>query len=102
MKHAIRAIAIVFACMSACATAAELDGAKIDQFTGGKGTLNKDEGVYKVSFPRKDVKVAFDGTPMPPFMCLTNWAGFKSGERIYAIVMGDIVLFQEELNLAMS
>src|SRR3954466_11724141 len=75
MKHAIRAIAIVFACLSTGATAAELDGAQIDKLTGGKGTLNKDEGVYKVSFPRNDVKVTVDGAAMPPFMGLTSWAG---------------------------
>jgi hypothetical protein len=82
--------------------AAELEGSKIDQLTGGKGTLNKDEGVYKVSFPRNDIKVTVDGTVMPPFMGLTSWAGFKSGEKVEAMVMGDIVLFQDEVNPAMS
>jgi hypothetical protein len=102
MKQVIGTIAIVLACLTARATAAELDGAKIDQLTGGKGTLNKDEGVYKVSFPRNDVKVTVDGTSMPPFMGLTSWAGFKSGEKVEAMVMGDIVLFQDEVNPAMS
>jgi hypothetical protein len=102
MKQVIGTIAIVLACLTARATAAELDGAKIDQLTGRKGTLNKDEGVYKVSFPRNDVKVTVDGTSMPPFMGLTSWAGFKSGEKVEAMVMGDIVLFQDEVNPAMS
>jgi hypothetical protein len=84
------------------AVAAELDAAKIDALTGTKGTLNKDEAVYKVSFPRSDVKVTVDGTPMPPFMGLTSWAGFKAGEKVEAMVMGDIVLFQDEVNPAMS
>ncbi len=81
---------------------AELDGAKIDQLTGAKGTLNKTEGVYKVTFARTDIKVIVDGTVMPPFMGLTSWAGFKSGEKVEAMVMGDIVLFQDEVNPAMS
>jgi len=88
--------------VSSSALAADLDGAKIDQLTGGKGTLNKDEGVYKVSFPRNDLKITVDGTVMPPFMGLTSWAGFKAGEKVEAMVMGDIVLFQDEVNPAMS
>ena len=38
-----------------------LDTTKIDQITGLKGKFNEKEGVYRVSFPRSDVKVAVDG-----------------------------------------
>jgi hypothetical protein len=93
---------IAFLLSTPAARAADLDTAKIDQLTGGKGTMNKAEGVYKVNFPRNDVKVSVDGTVMPPFMGLTSWAGFKSGEKVEAMVMGDIVLFQDEVNPAMS
>jgi hypothetical protein len=49
------------------------------------------------------VKVTVDGTPMPPFMGLTSWAAFKPGMQDgQAMVMGDIVLFQDEVNPAMS
>src|SRR5438132_7973387 len=78
-----------------------LDGAKIDQITGLKGKLNEKEGVYKVTFPRSDVKVTVDGWTMPPFMGLGTWAAFietKSG----AMVMGDTVLFEDEVNAVMS
>ncbi len=53
--------------------------------------MNEKEGVYKVTFPRDDVKIAVDGWTMPPFMGLGTWAAFtetKSG----AMVMGDTVL----------
>jgi hypothetical protein len=76
--------------------------AKIEAAAGAKGTLNKDEGVFKVSYPRADVKVTVDGTPMPPFMGLTSWAAFKPGMKAQAMVMGDVVLFQDEVNPAMS
>src|SRR5258706_152193 len=75
---------MLIACLGSSASAADLDTAKIDQLTGGKGALNRDEGVYKVSFPRTDVKVTVDGTPMPPFMGLTSWAAFKTGEKSQA------------------
>ena len=77
-------------------------GDEIDRITGAKGTLNKDENVHKVSFPRDDVKVSVDGVKMPPFMGLTSWAAFKPGMKEQAMVMGDIVLFQDEVNSAMS
>jgi hypothetical protein len=80
----------------------QLDGARIDEITGGKGVLNKEENVHKVSFPREDVKVTVDGVQMPPFMGLTSWAAFKPGMKQEAMVMGDIVLFQDEVNPAMS
>jgi hypothetical protein len=78
-----------------------LDTAKIDQITGLKGKLNEKEGVYKVTFPRNDVKVAVDGWTMPPFMGLGTWAAF-TGENDKAMVMGDTVLFEDEVNAAIS
>ena len=100
---AILLVALALSCTSATTRGAELDGAKIDQITGAKGTLNKEENVYKVSFPREDVKVSVDGVRMPPFMGLTSWAAFKPGMKDgTAMVMGDMVLFQDEVNPAMS
>ena len=52
---------------------AALDPAKIETSTGLKGTLNEAEGVFKVTAPRNDVKIAVDGWQMPPFMGLTSW-----------------------------
>ncbi len=85
--------------MSASAT--DLDTAKIDELTGLKGKMNQAEGVYKVSFPRDDVPVSVDGWTMPPFMGLGTWAAFQ-GTNEKAMVMGDTVLFQDEVNPAMS
>ena len=87
--------------MSAVA-AERLDTNKIDQITGLKGTFNKDEGVFKVSAPRTDVKVNVDGWTMPPFMGLTSWASFMDGKKEEAMVMGDLVLFQDEVNPVLS
>ena len=81
---------------------AALDTAKIDQITGLKGKFNEKEGVYKVTFPRNDVKVVVDGWTMPPFMGLGTWAAFIKGTHTEAMVMGDTVLFEDEVNSAMS
>lgn len=81
---------------------ADLNTAKIEEVAGAKGTFNQDEGVFKVTYPRNDVKVSVDGTILPPFMGLTSWAAFKAGKEADAMVMGDMVLFQDEVNPAMS
>jgi len=73
-----------------------LDTDKIDQVTGLKGKLNEKEGVYKVTFPRDDVKVVVGGWTMPPFMGLGTWAAFKE-TNAGAMVMGDTVLFEDEV-----
>ena len=99
MKKIFVAIAISLATVANGSAA--LDTAKIDQITGLKGKLNEKEGVYKVTFPRADVKVAVDGWTMPPFMGLGTWAAFTETKN-GAMVMGDTVLFEDEVNPAMS
>jgi hypothetical protein len=96
---------LLFVCAIFCANigiaSAALDAAKIDQVTGLRGKLNEKEGVYRVTWPRSDVKVTVDGWTMPPFMGLGTWAAFietKDG----AMMMGDTVLFEDEVNPAMS
>ena len=81
---------------------AAFDTAVIETTTGLKGTLNEAEGVFKVTSPRTEVKVNVDGWQMPPFMGLTTWAAFKEGKKEEAMVMGDFVLFQDEVNPVMS
>src|SRR6266699_2719364 len=93
-------LAAIFAATSVSAPAA-LDTAKIDNLTGLKGKMNEKEGVYKVTFPRNDVKVVVDGWSMPPFMGLGTWAAFKE-TKAGAMVMGDTVLFEDEVNAVMS
>src|SRR5205823_3420722 len=78
-----------------------LDGAKIDQITGLKGKLNEKENVYKVTWPRADVKVIVAGWTMPAFMGLGTWAAFTE-TKDGVMVMGDTVLFEDEVNAAMT
>src|SRR5438552_13914948 len=95
-------IALVFAALLCASVAAGLDTARIDELTGLKGKMNEKEGVYKVTFPRNDVEVVVDGWTMPPFMGLGTWAAFTKGAHTEAMVMGDTVLFEDEVNSAMS
>ena len=84
------------------ASAADLNGARIDELTGLKGKLNEKEGVYRVTFTRADVPVDIDGWKMPPFLGLGTWAAFTKGAHADAMVMGDTVLFEDEVNAVMS
>src|SRR5437870_10365026 len=93
-------LAAISAAMGVSALAA-LDTAKIDNLTGLKGKMNEKEGVYKVTFPRDDVKLTVGGWTMPPFMGLGTWAAFTETKN-GAMVMGDTVLFEDEVNPAMS
>ena len=81
---------------------AAIDTARIEQITGLKGTFSTQEDVFKVMKPRNDVKIQVDGWTMPPFMGLTSYAAFKPVHGSQTMLMGDTVLFEDEVNPAMS
>src|SRR5881398_2965319 len=99
MKKLFLIIAVSFATVAAGLAA--LDTAQIDNLTGLKGKMNEKEGVYKVTFPRDDAKIAVGGWTIPPFMGLGTWAAFTETKN-GAMVMGDTVLFEDEVNPVMS
>jgi hypothetical protein len=78
-----------------------LDTAKIEQIIGVKGTMIADENVFKVGKARNEVKVEVEGWHMPPFMGLGSWAAFTPSAH-GVMVMGDTVLFEDEVNPVMS
>jgi hypothetical protein len=93
-----------FACLAAPAAHAadpSLDVAAIEAITGIRGTLNRTENVFKVSKPRDDIKPTVDRWSFPPFMGLTSYAAFMPMAD-GAMVMGDTVLLEDEVNPAMS
>lgn len=101
MKIVSLGVAVV-AALAQVLNAAELNFARVDELTGLKGKPNEKEGAYKVTFPRADVPVTIDGWKMPPFMGLGTWAAFSKGGHGEAMVMGDTVLFEDEVNAVMS
>jgi hypothetical protein len=101
-KMCSRSLGLASALFCGISSVAALDTNRLEQLAGMKGTFNAAEGVFKVTAPRTDVKVAVDGWNMPPFMGLTSWAAFIEGKKSEAMVMGDLVLFQDEVNPVMS
>jgi hypothetical protein len=94
-------LALIGGSTSAMAADARLDTATIERLTGVKGEFNDKEGVFKVSVPRSDLDVTVAGVKMTPPLGLTSWAAFQqAGEQ--AMVMGDMVLLEDQVNPVMS
>ena len=106
LRFAIAALIGMFAAPASAVSGEDvrpaLDPASVERWTGLKGTWNAAEAVFKVTAPRTDVPVEVDGWTMPPFMGLTSWAAFKPGPAGKTMVMGDFVLFEDEVSPAMS
>src|SRR5258706_6041759 len=80
------------------AHAQEIDWQKVDDAFGRKPAVSGD--VHRYGFPRTDLTVTLDGVTIKPALALGGWGAFKPmhGE---AMVMGDLVLLDAEINPAM-
>jgi hypothetical protein len=81
------------------AKAQGVNTAPIDQALGRSGQKSGD--VYKVGFPRTDLHVSVHGLAVKPGLALGSWAAFM-GTDTDAMVMGDLVLLEDELNPVMD
>jgi hypothetical protein len=79
---------------------ARLDADKIAAASGAKATTAPD-GVVRIGWPRTDVAVKVDGMPLKPFAGLGSWAAFTPAPH-GAMVMGDTVVFEDEVTPAMD
>lgn len=68
----------------------------------GRAGMEAGGGVYRVGLPRSDLKVTLDGVQIKPALALGSWLAFKSLSDRDAMVMGDLVLTQAEVNPVMS
>jgi azurin len=78
----------------------QLDGDKIAAAAGVKAARAPD-GVVRIAWARTDVPVTVDGMPLKPFAGLGSWAAFAPAPH-GAMVMGDTVVFQDEVDPAMD
>jgi hypothetical protein len=75
---------------------------KIESITGLKGVLNQKENTFKVSQSRNDVAISVEQARLAPFMGFTSWAAFTPGMKDTVMVMGNMVLFEDEVNPVLS
>lgn len=86
---------------SAPAHAAQIENwSKVDQAIGRQG---KDfpGGVHKYGFPRSDLEVTLDGTPIRAPLAFGSWVAFMP-EHGGAMLMGDLVLTETEIGPVMK
>ena len=75
--------------------AAEPDWTKVAQALGKSGAVQAG-GVYRVGFPRTDLKVSLDGVALRTGFAFGGWVAFQPMDA-QAMVMGDLVLTQDEV-----
>jgi Domain of Unknown Function (DUF1259) len=79
--------------------AQEIDWKKVDDALGRPAAVSGD--VHRYGFPRTDLKVTLDGVTIRPALALGGWAAFKPAHG-GAMVMGDLVLLETEINPVMA
>jgi hypothetical protein len=91
-------VSIFAASFTTVATAQEIDWQKVDDAFGRKPAVSGD--VHRYGFPRTDLTVTLDSVTIKPALALGGWVAFKPmhGE---AMVMGDLVLLETEINPVM-
>lgn len=85
--------------LATVADAQDIDWQKVDTALDRKPAVSGD--VHRYGFPRTDLTVTLDGVTIKPALALGGWIAFKPmhGE---AMVMGDIVLLESEINPVMA
>lgn len=85
--------------ISAAQAADGVDWQKIDEMLGRKPAISDD--VHRYGFPRTDLSVTLDGVTIKPALALGGWVAFKPAHG-GAMVMGDLVLLETEINPVMA
>jgi Domain of Unknown Function (DUF1259) len=83
----------------ATADAQGIDWAKIDGILGRTGAVGGT--VHRYGFPRSDLQVTLDGVTIRPTLALGGWIALQPMGNM-AMVMGDLVLLQSEVNPVMA
>jgi biotin operon repressor len=79
--------------------AAEIDWAKVDAALGKTASVQGE--VHRYGIPRTDLQVTLDGVAIKPALALGGWLAFEPMQD-EAVVMGDLVLTETEVNPVMS
>jgi uncharacterized protein DUF1259 len=93
-------IAFALVALAAPSLAAEPAWDKVGEALGKAGSMQPG-GVYRVALPRSDLHVTLDGVTLKPGFALGGWLAFEPmGDQ--AMVMGDLVMTQDEINPVMK
>lgn len=92
---------LIQAPLAAADSPGSLDTEAIGNAAGTRATAQSD-GVVRIGWQRDDVPVTVDGMAFPPPAGLGSWAAFKALPDGGAMVMGDTVVFEDEITPAMD
>jgi hypothetical protein len=93
-------VVVAVLCSVTGARGAEPDWKAVEQALGKSGQLQAGD-VFRVGIPRTDLSVTVKGVPVKAGFALGSYAAFKQvGDR--AMVMGDLVLLDQEVPAVMS
>ncbi len=91
---------LVALAVPAAAPAADPDWKAVEQALGKTGQMQAGD-VYRIGMPRTDLNVTVKGVPVKAGFALGSYAAFKQiGD--HAMVMGDLVLLDQEVPAVMS
>src|SRR5881628_3318385 len=76
---------------------APIDWKRVEAGLGKSGALQPD-GAYKVGMPRSDLHVTIGGVAVKPALALGSWVAFKQVSDTEAMLMGDLVLLESEVD----
>src|SRR5688500_18237657 len=80
---------------------APADWSKVEAALGRKGAPQAGD-VMRFSFPRRDLQVTVAGVPIRAALALGSWVAFKRVGGGHTMVMGDLVLLDNEVNDVIS
>ena len=89
---------LLVAAFTTAAVSQEIDWQKVDDAFGRKAAVSDD--VHRYGFPRTDLAVTLEGVAIKPALALGGWIAFKPAHG-GAMVMGDLVLLETEINPVM-
>ena len=104
LRAAVVVLAVCFTSQSAAAqqpASAPAYWSSVEDALGRKGTMQA-ENVIKFSFPRSDLFVVAAGVTLKPAFALGGWVAFKDAGKNRTIVMGDLVLVENEVGPVMQ
>jgi hypothetical protein len=81
--------------------AASADWKDVDSAMGRAGQ-DQPDGTHKYAFPRKDMNVTVGGVQIKAGLALGSWVAFKSTSQGNSMVMGDLVLAEDEVAPVMA
>jgi len=68
----------------------------------GRAGQDQPDGTHKYALPRKDMNVAVNGVQIKAGLALGSWVAFKATSQGNAMVMGDLVLAEDEVAPVMA